>query len=110
MTVQAVSAERGSDADLVAAIQELQRLKFSVVSGASNAANIAVSGITTQDTLVAVLRFDVAADTGTSATGNKVQAVGGLLSEASITSNGNVQLSTTDTTGDTLVVVWFDKS
>jgi hypothetical protein len=29
-----------------------------------------------------------------------------VLSEASITSNGNIQLSTTNTTGDSLLVMW----
>lgn len=110
MTVDLVDAQRPSDDDLVAAIKELQRLSFSVVAGNTATTNIAVTGIATEDTIVAVLRADVAADTGTSATGNKVQALSAVTSEASITSAGNIQLSTTDTTGDTLIVVWFNKT
>jgi hypothetical protein len=103
MTVNAVVAERSSDNDVIAAIQELQRLKFSVVAGSTAVANIAVTGILTEDTIVAVLRLDRDA---TAANINLAD----VTSEASITSNGNIQLTTTNTTGDTLVVVWFNKN
>lgn len=100
MTVATVTAERGSDSDLVAAIQELQRLKVTVVAGAAAVTDIAVAGILTTDTLVAVLHED-----GTSGVTQS-----NLVSEASITSAGNIQLATTATTGDKLVVYWFDKA
>lgn len=95
---------------LVAAVKELQRLKVSVVAGAAADTNIAIAGIATVDTILAVLRFDIAADTGTDATGNKVADLTDLTAEAAITSAGNIQLADTATTGDKLLVLWFDKA
>ena len=87
-------------ADLTAlrsySINLMPNLKFAVVAGAAATTNIAISGIATTDTVLFVLRN--AAGTFTDVT-----------SEASITSAGNIQLSTTNTTGSTLVVVWFDR-
>lgn len=82
--------------------------KVAVVAGAAAVTNIPIAGILTGDALVGVVQFDLAADTGSSATGNKVQNVVDRTSEASITSNGNIQLSTTVTTGDVLLVIWTD--
>jgi len=83
-------------------IKELQGLKVSLVDGATADTNIAVSGITTEDTLVSVIGFDpdnaTAADQVKDFTGN-----------TSITSNGNIQTSV-DTSGYDLLVIWFDKS
>lgn len=85
------------------------QIKSTVVEGTTKETNIAVAGIKkTEDTVLSVVRFDVAADTGTSATGNKVAAVSDVTSEADITSDGNIQLDTTNTTGDSLLVLWFD--
>jgi len=66
-----------------------------VVNGAAADTNIAVAGITTGDEIVSVIMFD----TG-------VPSV--VTAEASITSNGNIQLDTTDSTGNKLVVTWLD--
>ncbi len=76
-------------------------LKVVVVAGTTAAANIAVSGIATTDKIVAVVRVDLDA-----AAANI--DVDDLTSEASITSAGNIQLSTTNTTGDKLIVFWLD--
>lgn len=86
------------------------KFKTAVVAGAGTATNIAVSGIATADHLIGVVQLDVAVDTGTSATGNKVQDAANLTSEAAITSAGNIQLTTTVTTGDKLLVIYYDVS
>lgn len=95
---------------LLAAVFELQRMKWTLVAGNTAVTNIAIAGIALVDTIAFVMQIDIAVDTGTSATGNKVQDVIDRTSEAAITSAGNIQLSTTNTTGDKLLVVWFDKS
>lgn len=77
------------------AIRELQAKTVTVVDGAAVDTNIAIAGITTKDTLGSVLRF--VTDTPTS----------NLVGEASITSDGNIQLSATNTTGNKLVVEWY---
>lgn len=102
-----LSWEQYSDA-AVAAVEF--KLKSNVVAGTTATTNIAISGIATTDRLVAVVRFNVEADTGDNASGDKVADVSDLLSEASITSAGNIQLSTTNTTGDKLLVIWYDQS
>ena len=76
-------------------------LKIVVVAGTTAAANIAISGIATTDKIVAVVRVDL------DATAANID-VDDLTSEASITSAGNIQLSTTNTTGDKLIVFWLD--
>lgn len=106
-TGTAPSSQRGAAEDARTAVKELQSLKTAVVAGAAAAANIAVAGLDADDVLVGVVRFDLAVDTGTSATGNKVQAVSDLTSEATVHSSGNLRLSTTDTTGDSLLVLFF---
>lgn len=78
------------------AIAELQALQTATVAGAAAATNIAISGITTQDTIESVVEFAAGVPTDRTA-------------EASITSDGNIQLSTTDTTGDVLLVRWYQK-
>ena len=68
-----------------------------VVSGAASATDIAVSGIETSDTLVGVIKLDFTLTDGSPNTRTWDSA--DLLSEASITSDGNIQLGTTDATG-----------
>lgn len=100
MTLQTVTGLEGGQLESV--IRELQQLKIRVAAGAAAATDITVAGIATIDTLVQVLRLDrdaVAANINLTAHG----------SEASITAADTIQLSTTDTTGDTLIVVYFDK-
>ncbi|MDD5092789.1 MAG: hypothetical protein PHV74_00185 [Dehalococcoidia bacterium] len=90
------------DKDLKAILIELQGLKVNVAAGTTANTNIPISGITTEDTLKSVLQVEP--DNGTSAT-----MLTDRTAEASITSNGNIRLSTTNTTGKQLLVIWYDK-
>ena len=99
------------------AVEELQlaagggiasAIKSAVVSGAGAATNIAVAGIAVADDIISVIQFNITTDSGTSATGNKVDDVTDRTSEATVTSAGNIQLSTTVTTGDKLLVLYLD--
>ena len=83
-------------------LTELQGLKTSVVTGTTSATNIAVTGIKTEDTLQSVVGID-----GDAAV--LADSVIDLTSEASITSNGNIQCSTTNTSAYRLIVNWWDK-
>lgn len=74
-------------------------IRSAVVAGTTAATNIAVTGITLQDRLVAVVRLN------RDATAANID-ISDVQSETSITSAGNIQLSTTNTTGDSLLVVW----
>lgn len=85
---------------LLGILTELQGLSFTVVNGTTSATNIAVAGIATEDTIIFVLRFPAA---------YAIANISDLTSEASITSAGNIQLSTTNTTGERLVVFWLNK-
>jgi hypothetical protein len=76
------------------AIRELQGKATTVVAGAAATTDIAVTGIAVGDTLGSVLMFAAGVPSDVS-------------SEASITSAGNIQLSTTDSTGNQLVVEWY---
>jgi hypothetical protein len=108
--------ERGSPPagdTLTDALIELQGLRISVVNGADDDVNIPVTGIGADDTLVSVL--EVAPVPVTYDAGPPVAVGGGGVTladrtaEAEITSAGNIQLATHDTTGHQLIVVWFDK-
>ena len=88
-------------AEQVDAILNDMVFKVDLVNGTTATTNIAVTGIATGDRLVAVVGFDP--DHATPA--SQVQNFTG---EASITSSGNIQLSTTDTTGFDLLVIWLD--
>jgi hypothetical protein len=102
-TIDMDSLPEGVEEDLAAILTELQGLKVTTTAGALNGPHdINVAGIATEDTLVAVLRFHIS--TGT------VVSVSNLLAEAAISSAGHIRCTTTDTTGDTLVVIWFNKS
>lgn len=81
-------------------------LKFTVVNGAAANTNIAVSGIATSDKIVGVAKLDFTLTEGTPNT--RTWEASDLTSEASITSAGNIQLSTTNTTGEVLLVFWLD--
>lgn len=80
-----------------AMIKELQGLTTNIGDGTTAATNIAVAGIALEDTLQSVIMFagGVPSD---------------VTSEASITSAGNIQLSTTDSTGNKLLITWFNKN
>lgn len=112
-TVAAVAGlPAGTDAAMKAVLDELQAYtggaggpQVSLVNGTTAATNIAVTGIKTGDVLTAVIELVIAADTGTSATGNKVTSAV-KLADVSITSNGNIQSSGTNTSGNQLLVFW----
>ena len=74
-------------------------LRSAVVAGTTANTNIAVTGILVSDVLAAVVRLN------RDATAANID-ISDVRSEASITSNGNIQLSTTNTTGDSLLVLW----
>ena len=80
--------------------------QFTVVSGANSSTNIAISGINTLDKIVAVVKLDFTLSEGTPNT--RTWDASDLTSEASITSNGNIQLSTTNTSNEILLVFWID--
>lgn len=108
-TIDLSGLPEGTEELLLKALHELQSLKIAIVAGAGVATNITIAGLKTTDTILSVIRFDVAADTGTSATGNKVAGVSDLTAEASIPTATHLQLGTTDTTGDTLLVHYYSK-
>ncbi len=84
-----------------AAIRELQGLQCVVVAGDTANTNIPVAGATVKKTtLVAVNASD-----GTSGIleANRV-------AEAAVTSDGNIQLDTTNTTGKILAVWFYNKA
>jgi hypothetical protein len=75
---------------------ELQGLKVNIATGAAVNTNIGVTGIAVEDSLVFVGRIN----------GNSSDD---LSDEASITSAGNIQTTTTATSSGRLLVIWFDK-
>lgn len=77
-------------------------LQFTVVAGAAINTNIAVAGIKRGDGLLAVLEFQDTAGVTVGLTANRV-------AETNITSDGNVQLTTTVTTGKGLLVIWVKR-
>ena len=90
----------------VSGLVSAESLKTTIVSGAASATDIAISGIETGDTLVGVVKLDFTLTDGTPNT--RTWDTGDLLSEASITSDSNIQLGTTDATGAVLLVTWLD--
>lgn len=88
--------------NLMRALREAQ-VKITVVAGTTSATNIAVTGIATEDTIVSCLRLN------RDATAANID-IADVTAEANITSAGNIQLTTTNTTGDTLIVVWANKN
>ena len=81
-------------------------VKFTVVNGTTAATNIALSGIATSDKIAGVVKLDFTLTEGTPNT--RAWDASDLTSEASVTSAGNIQLSTTDTSGEILLVLWLD--
>lgn len=80
---------------------EARAIKQVVVDGAEPDTNIAIAGIVTTDELVSVVRLDLGAE-------EKFKGAEDLTAEANITSDGNIQLETTVTTGDKLLVTYVD--
>lgn len=83
-------------------------LRTTVVAGTAANADIAIAGITTGDTLLGVVKLDFTLTDGTPNT--RTWAASDLLGEASVTSDGNIQLDTTDTSGAARLVTWLDRS
>lgn len=76
-------------------------IRRTYADGASATTDIAISGIATEDVILWVDHISTKADNAT---------VVDISSEVSITSAGNIQLSSTDTSSDLLRVVWMDVS
>ena len=81
------------------AVQELQGRKITVVAGADVNTNMAVSGIATEDKILSVIAHK-----------NDGTVVDDVTDEASVTSAGNIQVTTTNLTNYFVVVHWYDKS
>lgn len=75
---------------------------FTVVAGAAINTNIAVTGIKREDGLLAILDFQDTAGATQCILANRV-------AETSVTSDGNIQLTTTNTTGHGLLVVYLKR-
>lgn len=82
---------------------ELQGLTPAVVAGAGVDTNIAIAGIALEDTILLVMRLN------RDGTAGNID-ISDVTSEASITSAGNIQLNATDTSGDSLLVFFFNKT
>ena len=93
-------------AEQIDAILNNKVLNFTVVNGAAAATNIAVTGIATSDKIVSAVKLDFTLAEG--APNTRTWEASDLTSEASITSAGNIQLSTTDTSNEVLLVFWLD--
>ncbi|MCH7625633.1 MAG: hypothetical protein IIC83_06890 [Chloroflexi bacterium] len=93
-------------AEQVDGILNNQVLKFTVVNGAAANADIAIAGIAAADKIVGVAKLDFTLSEGTPNT--RTWEASDLTSEASVTSAGNIQLSTTNTTSEVLLVLWLD--
>ena len=78
-----------------------------VVSGAAVNTDIGVSGITTVETLMGVVKLDFTLTEG--APNTRAWDAEELLSESSVTSDGNIQLDSTDTSGAALLVTWLSR-
>lgn len=74
-------------------------IRETVGTGASAATNIGIAGIDPDDTLLAVKHFDVS-----------VPSMTDVIDDADITSAGNIQLATTNTATDQVIVTWRDRS
>ena len=80
---------------------ELQGLTVAVVNGANASTNIAVTGITTSDTLKAVLEFTIS--------GGNLTGINDRTAASSITSAGNIQC-TASTATSRLIVLWQNQA
>ena len=76
-------------------------MQVSVLAGTTAATNIAVTGIVTTDEIIWCGHISTAA---------AIATLADITSEVSITSDGQVQLSSTDTSSDALLLFWIDTS
>ena len=88
------------DAAFVAMSARINNVQtFVDIVGGATAGDVTVSGITTTDTLIAVVQFEVS--------GSNVTSVVNLTSEFTITEDDTINnTGGTDTTGDFLQVTW----
>ena len=84
----------GRVADQAAAFADLQ---IAIVAGTTATTNIAVANSQTQDDILFVAHISTTADVATYVD---------ITSEASFTSDGQMQMSTTNTSSDSLMVFW----
>lgn len=99
-TIQVPAATPATTPGLLAAVRELQGLTFNLLDGAAADTNIAVTDIATDDTVVFCIHISTKAAIATMAD---------ITSEVVILSAGNIQLTTTSTTSDQLLLIWFNK-
>ena len=78
-------------ADQLHAIRQLQLAHQKVVAGATAVTDIAIAGVGLKDQITSVIMFTAGVPSDVTA-------------EASVTSAGNIQLSTTNSSGNTLLV------
>ena len=97
-----LQSQKDKSPNLHSALRELQGLKINVVAGAEVNTNIAIAGIGTEDTLVSVLEIQPP----TASSGNTVAS--DRTAVTAITSAGNIQC-TEITTGNQLLVIWYNK-
>lgn len=76
-------------------------LQVSLLSGAAADTNIAVTGIKTADQIIWCGHLTTAA---------AIATLADLTSEVVILTDGNIQLTDTDTTNDQLMVIWNKRS
>lgn len=86
---------------LLGLLTELQGLTITSAAGAAANNDIAVTGIATEDTLLAVIHFQTTTYTPST--------ILNLVAEASITSAGNIRCSSTSTAGGRVLVIWLNK-
>ena len=103
--VTGLEAGRGELQTQVDGLVSLDALRTTVVNGAAADTDIPVTGIVTGDTVLGVVKLDFTLAEG--APNTRTWDAKDLLSEASITSDGNIQLTTTDTSGAVLLVTWL---
>lgn len=87
--------------NLVDVLTEIRGLKFSLTTGGTS---VTVNGITTEDTLLAVLCF-----VGAAAATPDVTTVNDITANASIAGDNTVSISSGATANDKVLAIWYDK-
>lgn len=97
-----------NDSDLLNAVNPFPvGLKISLVAGDLPETDIPVTGIATTDTILLAMGFIF--DPTAVTTDGSAADYDDVGDEISITSAGNIQLSTLDSTGSQLLIIWYDK-
>lgn len=81
--------------------KSINNIGIAILAGTTATTNIAVSGIVTSDSILHCAHYSTAAVIATMAD---------ITSEVDISSDGNIQLSTSNTTSDALWLAWSDNS